>query len=152
MSVDPNVEYLDDDALDVARSLSVSIAMLRRRLRSLQPYEQLSHPETSILVRIETRGPITTSALARIEGITPQSVGATVSKLYERGLIDRRPDPEDGRLSVITVTKAGTELLDTRRDASIDLMAKALSSRFTRAELKRLVGAAPLLERLAHSL
>jgi DNA-binding MarR family transcriptional regulator len=87
-----------------------------------------------------------------MEGITAQSVGATVSKLYDRGLIQRRPDAKDGRLAVITITKAGSKLLDTRRDASVDIMAHVLSKGFTRAELKRLIAATPLIERLAHEL
>jgi DNA-binding MarR family transcriptional regulator len=152
MSAMVDGDGLDPEAIEAARSLTASISMLRRKMRSLRPYNELSHPEISTLVRIEARGPTTTSALARMEGITAQSVGATVSKLHERGLIQRRPDAKDGRLAVITITKAGSKLLDTRRDASVDIMAHVLSKGFTRAELKRLIAATPLIERLAHEL
>ena len=50
------------------------------------------------------------------------------------------------------MTESGLEVLRSRRNARTDLLADALSSGFSKAELKRLLAAAPLIERLAQSI
>jgi DNA-binding MarR family transcriptional regulator len=109
-------------------------------------------PETSALARLDRGGPATSSALARIEQISPQSMGATLSALEARGLVERGPDAYDGRRVVLSVTEAGRQLLRDKRDARTGQLARALSVGFTRDELDQLIAAAPLLERLAQSL
>jgi hypothetical protein len=52
----------------------------------------------------------------------------------------------------MSVTPAGEKALRDRRTARIEQLANALSAEFTRAELRQLAAAAPLLERLAESL
>jgi len=68
-------------------------------------------PESSALTRLDRGGPATASALAKLEQISPQSMGATLGALEARGLVERRPDPADGRKSLLTVTAAGRGLL-----------------------------------------
>src|SRR5580704_10383576 len=102
--------------LEVAAALRVSIGLLLRRLRQVQSEGELTLPETSALARLDRGGPTTATALARLEQISPQSMGATLAALEARGLVDRRPDPDDGRQSVISATKAGLQLLRNRRD------------------------------------
>ncbi len=109
-------------------------------------------PESSALVRLERGGPTTAAALAKIEQISPQSMGATLGALEARGLVERRPDPQDGRRVILSATEAGLQALRDRRDARTEQLAKALSSGFTPAELEQLMAAAPLLERLAQSI
>jgi DNA-binding MarR family transcriptional regulator len=95
---------------------------------------------------------MTSAALARLEQISPQSMGTTLAGLEALGLVGRRPDPDDGRRIVMSVTPAGEKALRERRTARIEQLANALSAEFTRAELRQLAAAAPLLERLAESL
>jgi len=138
--------------LEVAGALRVSIGLLLRRLRQAQSEGELTLPETSALARLDRGGPTTATALARLEQISPQSMGATLGALEARGLVHRRPDPEDGRQSLISVTKAGLQLLRNRQDERTEQLAQALATRFTRAEVKQLMAAAPLIERLAQSI
>src|SRR5882724_2587700 len=140
------------DVEKVAGALQVSIGLLRRRARQLQADGELTLPETSALARLDRGGPMTATALAKLEQISPQSMGATLGALEERGLIERRPDPGDGRRAVVTITKTGLQLLQNRRSDRTRLFADALSTGFTRAELKQLMAAAPLIERLAQTL
>jgi DNA-binding MarR family transcriptional regulator len=139
----------DPDVNDVAGALRVSIGLLTRRLRQVQAEGELTLPETSALVRLDRGGPATPSALARLEQISPQSMGATLGALEARGLIERRPDPGDGRRAVMSLTEAGLQMLRNRRNARIVQLARALSTGFTPSELEQLMAAAPLLERLA---
>lgn len=137
---------------EVAAALLVSMGLLRRRLRQVPVEGELTLPETSALARLDRGGPTTASTLARIEQISPQSMGATLGALEARGLVGRRPDPEDGRRVVLSVTEAGLEVLRNKRTARIEQLSQALSSGFTPSELERLMAAAPLIERLAQSL
>jgi DNA-binding MarR family transcriptional regulator len=136
----------------VAAALRVSIGLLRRRLRQAKADGALTLPETSALARLDRGGPTTATALAKLEQISPQSMGATLGALEARGLVERRPDPEDGRRAVISISEAGLKVLWNRRNEGTELLAQVLSTGFTRAELKQLMAAAPLLERLAQSI
>lgn len=143
------------DIIGVAAALRDSIGLLRRRLRQVKAERgdgDLTLPESAALVRLDRGGPTTSSALARQEQISPQSMGATLAALEARQLVERRPDPEDGRRAVITVTDAGRQVLRDRRNAHAELLALALGDGFTPAELDVLAAAAPLLERLAERL
>ena len=130
----------------------MSIGLLLRRLRQAQADGDLSLPESSALVRLDRGGSTTASALAKLEQISQQSMGATLGALEARGLVERRPDPQDGRRAVISATDAGLQALRGRRNARTEQLAKALSAGFTRSELKQLIAVAPLLERLAQSI
>jgi DNA-binding MarR family transcriptional regulator len=140
------------DVRDVAAALHVSMGLLLRRLRQVREAGGLSVPETSALARLDRNGPAASSELARVEQISPQSMGATLSALEARGLVTRDPDARDGRRVVLSVTEAGRQLLRDKRDARTELLAKALAAGFTREELDQLMTAAPLLERLAQCL
>ena len=142
----------DPDVGQVAAALRVSIGLLLRRLRQVRVEGELTLPESSALVRLDRGGPTTPSDLAKLEQISPQSMGATLAALEARGLVERRPDPRDGRRVVLSVTEAGREVLLDKRNARARQLAQALSAGFTPAELRQLMAAAPLLERLAQSI
>jgi len=142
----------DADVEQVAGALQVAVGLLRRQLRQTQADGELTVPETAALARLDRGGPATASALARLEQISPQSMGATLAALEARGLLQRRPDPADGRRVVLSVTDGGLQVLRDRRSARTEQLARALSAGFTRAELRQLMAAAPLIERLAQNL
>ncbi len=142
----------DLDIDHVARALQVSIGLLLRRVRQAQAEGELTVPESAARARRERGGATTASARAKLEQISPQSMGATLGALEARGLVERCPDPEDGRRAVISATEAGLRVLRNRRNARTEQLARALSTEFTPAELEQLTAAAPLIERLAQSL
>jgi DNA-binding MarR family transcriptional regulator len=146
VSAEPNLEA-------IAAALGLSIGLLRRRLRQAQLAGELTLPETSALSRLDRGGPATASALAKAEQISPQSMGATLAGLQARGFVKRAADPQDGRRVVLSITHSGRQVLSDRRTARIDQLAQALvATGFTRAELRQLMAAAPLIERLAQSI
>ena len=140
------------DVYEVAGTLRVSIGLLLRRLRQTRTGGELTLPESSALPRLDRGGPATASALAKLEQISPQSMGATLGALEARGLVGRGDDARDGRRVVLSVTEAGRQVLRDKRDERTEQLARALSAGFTQAELSQLQAAAPLLERLAHSI
>lgn len=138
---------------DVASALHASVRLLVQRLRQTQAVEgDLTSPETSALARLDRTGPTTAAELARLERISPQSMGATVAALEERGLVARAADPADGRRSILSLSADGRALLQRRRSARSEHLSEALESAFTRAEVKQLEAAAPLIERLAQNI
>ena len=142
----------EPDVTDVAGALRASIGLLLRRLRQVQAEGELTLPESAALTRLDRGGPSTASALARLEQISPQSMGATLAGLETRGLVERRPDPRDGRRVVLSVSETGLKVLRGRRGARTEKLAQALTAGFSRAEIRQLRDAAPLLERLAQSI
>ncbi len=145
MAGDPEVD-------DVAAALQMSIGLFLRQLRQIKVEGELSLPQTSALKRLERGGPSTVTALAKAEQISVQSMGTTLSELEARNLIERHPDPGDGRRSVLSVTDAGSSVLGDKHNARTQQLAQALAAGFGRSELRQLMVAAPLIERLAQSL
>ena len=135
----------------MAGALRTSVGMLIRGLRRVQGEGGLTLPESSALMKLERGGSATPSALARLEQISPQSMGATLAGLEERGLIERRADPADGRRALMSLTEAGRAALADRRDSRTGRLARALAAGFTPAEVQQLMAVTPLLERLAES-
>jgi DNA-binding MarR family transcriptional regulator len=136
----------------IAGALLTSVGVLLRRIRQVPVGGGLSMPERQALSRLDRQGPASASELARREQITAQAMGATLATLQARGLIERRPDPNDGRRAVLSVTPAGHQALEDKRNAQTAMLAQALTAHFTAEELARLGAAVPLLERLGESL
>ena len=136
----------------LAGDLRLSIGLLLRRLRQIPTGDELTLSESAALARLDRGGPASAAELARAEQISPQSMGATLGALEARGLIERAPDPHDGRRMILSVTASGLEVLRHRRNRRTEQLARALSTGFTPSELQQLAAAAPLLERLANSI
>src|SRR3978361_1492965 len=93
----------------VARALFVSIGLLKRRLRATDSPGELTFPQVAALARLARAGPATPAELARIEQISPQSMGATLASLEERGLVRGSADPRAGRRVVVRAPDGGRE-------------------------------------------
>lgn len=140
------------DVSEVAGRLRISVGLVVRKLKQTPQPGDLTAAESSALSRLERGGPATSSDLARLERISPQSMGVTVAALLERGLIERSRDPEDGRRIVLSITGEGRRTVHDRRGARTERIAAALRDGFSDAELGQLVVAAGLIERLAEKL
>lgn len=140
------------DVSEVAAALRIAVGGLVRKLRQVPSPGELTFAETSALARLDRGGPATSSDLAKQDRISPQSMGATLAALELRGLVERRKDPVDGRRIVLTISAAGRQMVNDRRSARTELIARALDGGFTEAELVQLMTAAPLLDRLAEKL
>ncbi|MFD8418074.1 MarR family winged helix-turn-helix transcriptional regulator [Streptomyces sp. NPDC059466] len=145
-----------NDGLDpggVASVLLASLSVLLRRVHQVPVDGGLTMTERTALSQLDRSGPTTSSALAREVQITAQAMGATLNALRVRGLVERHPDPKDGRRLVLTVTDAGLGALRDKRNARTELLTRALTSgAFTSAELEQLAAAAPLLDRLSQNI
>jgi DNA-binding MarR family transcriptional regulator len=140
------------DVDEVAGKLRVSVGLVIRKLKQGPDQGELTLSESSALSRLERGGPATSSDLARLERISPQSMGVTVAALLERGLVERSRDPQDGRRIVLTITEEGRRTVHDRRGARTERIAAALRDSFSTDEIGQLLAATSLLERLAEKL
>jgi DNA-binding MarR family transcriptional regulator len=129
-----------------------SIRLFIAAARTARPQGELSASEIAALINIRRAVETTSGALARVAGISPQAMGATIAALEARGLIERTKDTVDGRRILLRLTEAGAEVMDARRDARAAAIARELTTRFDADELATLRAAAPLLARLAEGL
>ena len=141
----------EPDPVEVASTVHRSIVFYARRIRQT-PQGELPDPEMIALVRLDQLGSATSSALARAERMTPQAMGATVGALMRRGLAEGHPDPDDGRLTIVSLTEAGRQVVRRKETARIRQLAGVLSEKFTAGELEVLLAAAALIDRLGESL
>ncbi|MHB1447209.1 MAG: MarR family winged helix-turn-helix transcriptional regulator [Acidimicrobiales bacterium] len=97
---------------DVALALySLAASVVRRMPRDI------SLTAASTLYALERQGPQRLSRLAYLEGVTQPSMTALVTKLEHDGLVERRPDPADGRGVLVALTAAGQRYASERRQA-----------------------------------
>jgi DNA-binding MarR family transcriptional regulator len=142
------VADIGDSAARAARDLRALVGRLRRRLRDLDTIHDLTPSQTAVLIRLAVDGPSSTSRLAGAEQMRPQSMAAIVAALQRHGLIQRAPDPEDGRRQVITLTADGRHRAESGRQARREWLARAMQDRFTESERTVVLAALELLERL----
>ena len=80
-----------------------------------------------LLAALEEFGPSSQATLGRRTGIDRSDVVAALNELADRGLVQRSPDPEDGRRNVITITPAGIEELRTLEQVVVDVQERLLA-------------------------
>lgn len=98
------------------------------------------------LATIDRHQVLTPGELAEIEGVRRPSITRVVGNLVDEGMIEKRPDPSDGRCSLLTVTPAGHAYLDEHRSRKNAWLARMLE-RLDEEESRVLEQAAAILER-----
>jgi DNA-binding MarR family transcriptional regulator len=125
-----------------------SIGLLVRRVRAAAASHELSLTESSVLRRLELEGPATTADLARAESVKPQSMGATIAALDERGFVERKPHPTDGRQFNIAITSKGLAIRNSARSAKRHWLAEAIAQ-LNDDDRETLRRASAIIQRLA---
>lgn len=141
------MDGISDSAVAAARDIRVLFSRLRRRLKDVAD-NGLTPSQTAVLTRLRKEGPSSASALAGAEQIRPQSMATILAALRQRGLVERTPDPNDGRRQVVSLNAAGRKRAETDRRAREEWLARAIHERYTEAERRVIVDALSLLERL----
>lgn len=142
------MDGIDESAIAAARDLRVMFSRLRRQLRGLATDEDLTPSQTAVLIRLWKEGASSASVLAGAEGVRPQSMATIVAALEQRGLIERTPDPEDGRRQLISLTELGRQRGQSNRQVRVEWLESAMQERYTNAERRVILDALSLLERL----
>jgi DNA-binding MarR family transcriptional regulator len=85
----------------------------------------LTPAESRTLVHAARAGAVRQALLAERMGIEPMTLSLCLDKLEARGLIERRPDPDDRRAKVVHLTPAADEALVAIRPIAQALKADA---------------------------
>jgi len=100
---------------EIAARLRLSATRLARRLRQ-ESGSGLTPSQLSALAAVHNHGPLTLGELAEQERVAPPSITKCIAKLEADDLVTRSADPTDGRVTRVSVTKAGRALVaETRR-------------------------------------
>jgi DNA-binding MarR family transcriptional regulator len=112
------------DIAPLAADLRVAVGQLIRRLRTEQNLFPLN--QASVLGRLDRDGPCSVADLAQAERVRPQSMAQTVGDLEADALVERRPDPDDRRRALVSLTAAGRARIEEDRAVREGWLVKAL--------------------------
>jgi DNA-binding MarR family transcriptional regulator len=132
----------------VASDLRVVLGQLNRRLRA---ENQFPLSQAAVLGRLDRCGPKSVSDLAVAERVRPQSMAQTVADLEADGFVTRRPDPDDRRRALVTITEEGLVRLQADRAARDGWLSRAIADKLSPADQDTLESAVELLRELAES-
>jgi DNA-binding MarR family transcriptional regulator len=103
--------------------LEREIGLLLRRSRAISTrLARELHPELDgaaygLLALLQDAGPLRASSLVTRLGLDKSTVSRQLSSLVDLGLVDRAPDPADGRAQVLTPSAEGSARLSRIREA-----------------------------------
>jgi DNA-binding MarR family transcriptional regulator len=136
---------LDEETVIRLRS---AVLRIGRLLRTASADEGLTPTQSAVLGLLVREGPMRAGDLAAAEGINPTLLSRVLGLLEERGLVARRPDPEDGRSTQVRATAAGRRFVTRLRARRAALLGERLA-RLSPEELGALGAALPALEAMA---
>jgi DNA-binding MarR family transcriptional regulator len=106
----------------------------------------------ALLTHVRDHQPVTPSAVSAAAGVPVTTLRDNVQRLVDRGLVRRRPNPEDGRSYELVITERGADVLEAAGEAlraAYELLEQELGGELTEQEawldhvneaLKRVLG------------
>jgi len=137
------------EAAAVARALLDTLPLLNRTVASIlqaDTPDMLSMPQFRALAHLSV-GPLTLSELARRRRVTLAAMGELAQALVERGLVERRPDPQDRRQHQLSLTATGRQRYHASHDLAQAQIADRLTARLSPQEIAAVLAALPALQR-----
>ncbi|HMG94991.1 MAG TPA: MarR family transcriptional regulator [Gemmatimonadaceae bacterium] len=114
------------DAEALADQLHSAAIHLLRQLRKEDDASGLSAPRLSALSVVVFGGPLTLGELARAEQVKPPTMTRIVTGLEKEGLVKRKGDQRDRRLTRIEATPKGRKILFAGRARRVEKLAIAV--------------------------
>lgn len=108
----------------------------------------MSLTSAATLATLARTGPRRVTDLAAIEGITQPAMTVLVRVLAESGLVERRGDASDLRVTLVCLTEAGESYVRRRHQAGVRAF-EQLIGELAGDEVAALVAALPALKHLA---
>lgn len=138
-AVDPAPDQLAD-------RLRLGTTRLARILRQ-QSDAPLTPTQVAALATLARCGPVAIGVLAEEEQVAAPTATKIVDKLAAANLVDRRVDPRDRRVTLVSVTETGTRLLAEVRARKTAWLTTRLAE-LSVEDRVRLAAALPVLENL----
>jgi DNA-binding MarR family transcriptional regulator len=99
----------------LAIDLRTAVMRTSRRLRVEATGEVITPGQYTVLAQLHGGGPRTLRELAESEHVQAPSMTRIVNALTEQGFVSRSARPEDGRQVQVSITPAGTGVLEQAR-------------------------------------
>jgi DNA-binding MarR family transcriptional regulator len=87
----------------------------------------LTPPQFSALCVLHQRGPCSQNLLGRLIATDAATIKGVVDRLAKRGVVQTAPDPDDGRMLLVSLTPAGRALALNCMDAAAEISAATLA-------------------------
>jgi DNA-binding MarR family transcriptional regulator len=110
----------------------------------------MSPSQLSCLATVGRDGPLSLGALAERERVAAPTMTGIVARLADDGLVERRPDPADGRSRLVSITDAGRDRVADVRERKNQWL-RARLDELDADDSRTLLAAAEVMERLAAS-
>lgn len=136
-----------DAGLDVD-GLTGAIENFNRYYIRLPSVQKLSFTTLSVLDTLAVSGPMRLSELVKTEQMSQPGLTQLVSRLERDGLVERSPDPADGRAVLVDLTEEGRNIRRARQENRRRHLLP-LVEQLTPAERTAIAEALPALNRLA---
>ncbi len=120
---------LDVSALGIAIRIEMLAKLMRRETAENLSGVGLKPWEYDVLSALRRQGKpyvLPATDLARASLLTPGAMTTRIDHLEERGLVRRRPDPDDRRGVRISLTREGLKLVDKAIQARLDAAESAV--------------------------
>jgi DNA-binding MarR family transcriptional regulator len=101
-----------------------------------------------VLHTLSRRGALRLGELIATEQVTQSAITQLVTRLERDGLVERRPDPADGRGVLVHITEAGRAVVAARRADRVARLIPVLDQ-LTPGERGAIAAALPAIRRIA---
>jgi DNA-binding MarR family transcriptional regulator len=135
------------DADPAVERLTRSIEDFNSVFIRLPASDRLTFSALSVLHTLSRLGPCRLTDLVGTEQIKQPALTSAVAKLERDGLLERSPDPRDGRASMLSLTAAGQSIV-SRRHADRAERLGSLISGLSFADRARLLGIGGVLDQI----
>lgn len=136
---------------DLAHDLRAVSQRLARKLSERSAGDGLAPLQRGILATLDVGGPHSSVELARQELVSAQAISAAVADLRQRGFVQQRPDPDDGRRRLVCLTPAGLGAIRAVRADKNAWLTQRIEHVLGDGERAQLSAAVTLLQRLIDS-
>lgn len=135
-----------EDVAGTAAALRLSVGRLSRHMRRRSSGGH-TLTQLGILATLDRQGPTTLGDLATGEAVAKPTVTKAIGGLIDDGLVEKVPDPSDGRVWYAHLTDAGRADLDAIRSRREAWLAERLAD-LDIDDRARIIEALPVLEAL----
>ncbi|WP_026583950.1 MarR family winged helix-turn-helix transcriptional regulator [Bacillus sp. J33] len=133
MSV-PNIKELIDRYIAVSFSVEKKAASLVKE----QIGSDLTNDQHYTLRYMSQVGSCTSSELAEVFDVKKSAITAMITRMWEKGLIQRTRDENDRRVVYLTLTEKGNKLY-AEAEEKIHKLVESLITRFDQAEIQQFI-------------
>ncbi|MUN64493.1 MarR family transcriptional regulator [Kocuria sediminis] len=98
-----------DTAVELVRDLLELQRVMKRVTKTDAGQRQLNPTAIALLYYLDSTGPRRATVMASDTGLGPSGLSRQLAGLEDAGLVERTPDPEDGRAALVAITGRGRE-------------------------------------------